>query len=173
MNFVEYNPNTLEVVCFGEGAAETLEAIINDGAPIITLNDLPSDFAIHLYDVDIAKKELVKAPVARPDPNLPIVPDPRSLIMPVSRRQFFQKAAIDGYITREDALAAVQTGFIPPPFQDFIDRITDPDEKFNATMLFSGASEFFRQHHLTELFGIAFGLTAEQVDTFWAEAARL
>lgn len=174
MKFVQYNPETYEAVCYGESTSEALDAAIEAGQWIITLDALPEDFALHLYDVDPEAKTLVRSDPPRPDPNDPGPPiDPRSQIMPISDRQFYQKAAIDGYITREDALAAVQSGFIPAPFQQFIDGITDPDQKFSATMLFAGATQYYRQHHYTELFGIAFGLTAEQVDDFWIEAAKL
>lgn len=174
MKFVEYNPNTLEAVCFGEGSIEALQAWADTGHPVIMLAELPSDFALHRYNVNPETNTLELAPIARPDPNAPPPQlDPRLLINPISDRQFFQKAAIEGYITREDALAAVQTGFIPPPFQDFINTIADPDEKFNATMLFSGATEYYRQHHLTDLLGVTLGLNAEQLDTFWIDAAKL
>lgn len=174
MKFVEYDPNTLETVCFGDSSPEALQAAIEAGRPLTAVTEFPADFALHLYNVDPVTKELVKADTPRPDPNGPNPPiDPRSQIMPISDRQFFQKAAIDGFITKEDALSAVQSGFIPAPIQQFIDSITDPDDKFNATMLFAGATTYYRQHHYTELFGIAFGLTPEQVDTFWIEAAKL
>ena len=174
MKFVEYNPNTLEAICFGEGSLEALQAWADTGHSVLYVAELPPDFALHLYNVNPETMTLERAPTPRHNPNEPPPPaDPRSQLMPISDRPFYQKAALEGYITREDALAAVQTGFIPKPFQDFIDQMADPDDKFNATMLFSGATEYFRQHHLTELFGIAFGLTAEQVDTFWLEAAKL
>lgn len=174
MKFVEYDPNTYAVVCYGESSEESIDASIDAGRPIIAIDQLPDDFGLHLYDVDPTTKTMVRAAEDRPDPFAPLPPiDPRSQIMPISDRQFYQKAAIDGYISREDAIKAVQSGFVPSIFQEVIDGMVNPEEKFNATMLFAGATVYYRQHHYTELFGVALGLTSEEVDTFWIDAAKL
>lgn len=174
MKCAYYDPDTLEVTSYGTISEEAFEIVSAEGRPIISVGEFPEGFKPWLYDVDPVEKVLVLSANPRPDPTVPPpLPDPRSMIRPISDRQFYQHAAIEGFIAQADALAAVQSGFIPAPFQAFIDRITDPDEKFNVTMLFAGATTYYRQHHYAEMFGIAFGLTAEQVDTFWIEAAKL
>lgn len=91
----------------------------------------------------------------------------------ISDRQFFQQAAIQGFISQEDALQAVKTGFIPAPLQAIVDTITDPTDKFNAEMLLSGATEFQRNHPLTSVIGTAFGMTEEDINTFFRTASNL
>lgn len=76
-------------------------------------------------------------------------------------------------ITKEDALAAVRTGFIPIALQAVVDTITDPDEKFLAEMLLSGATIYKRDHPLTEAIGAAFNMTPGDVDEFFIAAANL
>ncbi len=95
------------------------------------------------------------------------------IINSISDRQFFQQAAIQGFITQEDALQAVKTGFIPAPLQAIVDTITDPTDKFNAEMLLSGATEFQRQHPLTTVIGTAFGMTEDDINTFFRSASNL
>lgn len=174
MNCIRFDPKTFAVTGYGTISPESFEAAVDEGQSIISVDKFPANFALHLYDVDPETKTPVLSANPRPDPAAPPPPpDPRSLIQPISDRQFYQQAALQGFISREDAIAAVQSGFIPAPFQQFIDNMTDPDDKYNATMLFAGATTYYRQHHYTEMFGIAFGLTPEQVDTFWTEASRL
>lgn len=91
----------------------------------------------------------------------------------ISDRQFFQQAAVEGLITQEEALAAVQTGAIPAALQVVVDSISDPDQKFAATMLLSGATQFERHHPLTEVVGQSLGWDAEQIDEFFRQAAQL
>lgn len=103
------------------------------------------------------------------DPNAPLTPIPGM----ISDRQFFQMAAAMGIITQAEALAAVQTGAIPAVLQSVVDGITDPDQKFAATMLLSGATVFERHHPFTEAVGAALGWTSAQVDQFFVAAAQL
>lgn len=91
----------------------------------------------------------------------------------ISDRQFFQALALRGIITEEDALAAVQTGFVPPPVQAIIDTITDPAEKFAAKMLVSGATVYERSNSLVTYFGASLGWTEAQIDEFFVFAASL
>jgi len=101
-------------------------------------------------------------------------PPPPVFVPPViSDRQFFQMAAMGGIITQAEALAAVQTGVIPSVLQTVVDGITDPDQKFAATMLLSGATQFERVHPLTEAVGAYLGWTSEQIDQFFIQAAGL
>ena len=90
----------------------------------------------------------------------------------LSRRQFFQQAAIDGLITQDEALAAVTTGTIPPPMQEYVDSLP-VEEQFNAKMLFGGAQAFERNAEITSDFGNAKGMTAEEIDQFFIDGAQL
>lgn len=91
----------------------------------------------------------------------------------ISDRQFFQQAAIQGFISQEDALQAVKTGFIPAPLQAIVDTISDETDKFNAEMLLSGATEFNRNHPLTSVIGAAFGMTEEDITKYFRNASNL
>jgi hypothetical protein len=105
-------------------------------------------------------------------PN-PYVPPPPPVPQIISDRQFFQQAAVDGLITETEALDAVKTGAIPAVLQTIVDGITDPAEKFSATMLLSGATVFERTHPFTEAVGAAFGWTPAQIDEFFGKASVL
>lgn len=172
MKCVYYNPDTLEVTSYGAISPEAFEIVSAEGRPIISVDEFPEGFKPWLYDVDPVEKVLVLSANPRPDPTSP-PPIPEPQIPPISDRQFYQQAALGGYITQSDALAAVQTGFIPAILQQLVDETLDPEEKFNAQMLLAGATVFYRQHPLTTHIGEAFGLSTEQLDNFWIEAAKL
>lgn len=100
-------------------------------------------------------------------------PPPPPVPQSISDRQFFQMAAVAQIITQAEALAAVQVGTIPAVLQTIVDGIPDPDEKFAATMILSGATQFERTHPLTEAVGGYLGWTSEQIDQFFVSAAGL
>ncbi len=90
----------------------------------------------------------------------------------ISDRQFFQQLAIAGVISKEEALAAVKAGDIPAALSGFIAALDDASS-FNAEMLLSGATVFQRNHPLTNAVATAQGMTADQVDEFFRQAAKL
>jgi hypothetical protein len=100
-------------------------------------------------------------------------PSVRPPLLPISDRQFFQQAALAGIITQAEALAAVQTGAIPAALQSIVDAIADPQQKFAAQMILSGATTFERNHPLTQSIGLALGWTEDQIDQFFRSAAAL
>lgn len=175
MNCVRYDPETFQVTGYGTISEEAFASVVDEGLPIIAVDSFPSSFAIHLYDIDRETKTLVFSPNPRPNPNSSSPSMPDSYQMPsISDRQFFMKAAIDGYITQEDALKAVQSGFIPAPIQANIDAIQNPNVKFQATMLFSGSNIFYRPDPLVESLLLDFGLKDEtSMNEFWRIAAQL
>ena len=103
---------------------------------------------------------------------LPAIESPEPVPSSISDRQFFQQLAIEGTITTGEALAAVKTGEIPAALQGFVDAL-DPEQKFAAEMLLSGATVFERAHPLTEEIGRAQGRSKEQVDNFFRAASVL
>ena len=154
MNYVQYDPATGKSMSWGLMSEETMALVIEAGQPVIRVTEWPTDFDLRLYDVDLATKKLVRnaSTIDPPQPDpLPIMP------LIISDRQFYHQAALDGYITKEDALAAVQTGFIPAPLQQVVSRISDDGERFAAEMILSGATTFYRDHPLTGQIGMAFG----------------
>ena len=108
------------------------------------------------------------------DGNTP-TPYTAPVIVPgvISDRQFFQQAAVAGIITQAEAIAAVATGTIPSMLQMIVDDLPDADQKFAATMLLAGATQFERNHPLTVAVGAHLGLTTAQVDDFFIAAAQL
>lgn len=170
MNFVEYDHNTLKCLYFGSMKESTLDDVISAGRPVIRITEWPADFDLRLYDVDVGTKSLVRNSSSIPAADqlqLPILP------VVISDRQFYQQAAIDGYITKQDALAAVQTGFIPAVLQSIVDQIADENERFNAEMILAGSTTFRRDHPLTNQIGAALGKTSEQMDQFFSAALVL
>ena len=99
--------------------------------------------------------------------------EPPAAIVPISDRQFFQQAALQGMITQTEALAAVQMGTIPVALHAIVDAVTDPAEKFAAEMILSGATSFDRHHPLTQTVGAALGWSEEQIDQFFRAAVAL
>lgn len=91
----------------------------------------------------------------------------------ISNRQFFQQAAIDAIITKEEAISAVQTGAIPTKFLELINSLESDDEKFASTMLISGATSFDRNHFLIEQFRKTLNKTNEEIDEFFRKASAL
>lgn len=90
----------------------------------------------------------------------------------VSDRQFFQQAALMGFITQEEALAAVSTGAIPATFSEVIGKMFD-DNQFAAKMMVSGATVFERNHPLTLVFGELMGLNKDELDDLFIGASKL
>lgn len=103
----------------------------------------------------------------------PFIAPPQSTPSSISDRQFFQKLAVSGIITQNEALAAVKTGDIPLALQNIVDQIADVDAKFAAEMILSGATVFMRDHPLTTAIGAARGMTTEQINQFFREASQL
>lgn len=89
----------------------------------------------------------------------------------VSRRQFFQQAAIEGIITENEAIAAVTTGALPSSIMAFINTLPT-GQQFGAKMLFS-VNEFSRSSPMANAFGQTLGMTSEQIDAFFDAAFKL
>lgn len=168
MNFIRYDPLTGMITAYGSMNVEFVQAEIDAGNPTLH-SDVLGD--VRNWRVNLTTKELELIP---PE-ELPPPPQPEVFVPPliISDRQFFQQAAIDGYITQADALAAVQTGFIPLPLQSIVDQIPDANERFTAEMLLSGATIFVRDHPLVAEIGTAFNMTPSQIDTFFRNAMAL
>lgn len=103
------------------------------------------------------------------EPEAPLEPVP----VEISRRQFFQNLAVREIITRQEALAAIQTGAIPAALQAMVDDMDTEDDKFNAEMLIAGAQVFTRSNPLTEIVRVKIGWTSEQTDDFWRAAYKM
>lgn len=166
MNYLRYDQVTGKIMETGWADDATL---FHDQPDIIFLDE-PINYRVHKVNVDTLAIEPYTPPPPPPPPPQPEVFVPPMII---SDRQFFQQAAIDGYITQADALAAVQTGFIPLPLQSIVDQIVDPNEQFAAEMLLSGATTIYRDHPLVAQIGAAFGMTSDQIDTFFTNAMAL
>jgi len=100
----------------------------------------------------------------------PYVAPPAPIPM-VSRRRFFQQAAIAKIITEDEALAAVTMGTLPAAVTEFIGSLPD-DQQFGAKMLFA-VNEFDRSSAMADAFGASLGMTANQIDDFFTAASKL
>lgn len=90
----------------------------------------------------------------------------------ISDRQFFQALALQGFVTEDEALAAVQVGAIPAGMMPLINALPS-DQQFNAKMLLSGATQFERDHPLVAAFAQANNITEAATDALWIFAASL
>ena len=90
----------------------------------------------------------------------------------ISDRQFFQQIAVEGKITEAEALAAVATGTIPQAMNGLIEQLPE-DQQFPSKMLVAGATEFLRDHPVTQLIGQLYGYRAADIDRIWREASLL
>lgn len=90
----------------------------------------------------------------------------------ISDRQFFQQLAIEGIITQDEALAAVQTGTIPAVLQKIVDQMAD-DQKFGAKMILSGATIFQFNHPMTIGIAMAYGWDEARRGAFFTAAGAL
>ncbi len=102
-------------------------------------------------------------PVAQ---STPVVPEA------ISDRQFFQQLAIDGDISEDEALAAVQTGTLPKKLADAIASLPE-DQRFAARMLVCGATTFLRSNAIVPALGEALEKDAAALDALWIAAAAL
>lgn len=107
-----------------------------------------------------------------PDPDPEPEPGQEEFLPDISRRQFYQGLALSEFITKAEALAAME-GALPSPIQDVIDDLPDPDDQFEAAMLLKGASTFRRSHPLVAAFAAARELSETDVDDFWRFCAGL
>ena len=93
------------------------------------------------------------------------------MVESISRRQFFQLLAMKGFVSQDEAVAAMG-GVLPAALVALVDQLPESD-RFTAKMLLLGATEFHRSHPLTDTFGMAFGISSAEVDEFWNDAAKL
>lgn len=91
----------------------------------------------------------------------------------ISDRQFAHVLAVNGLISQAEALAWVTVGTVPEQVQTVVDNMPDPDIRFGAQMLLSGATIFERHHPMTEALASALGKTPEQTDALWVQGAAL
>lgn len=91
----------------------------------------------------------------------------------ISDRQFYQGLALRGFCTPGEALDAVRTGLLPPALRNFVDAITDAQERWAAEMLLSGAKEFRRDHPFVSQLSAWAGLDAQSLDDFWSQCSAL
>lgn len=108
-----------------------------------------------------------------PMPTADSLPPLKEYVPPVvSDRQFFQALALAGKITPAEALAAVKTGELPDAFIDALGSLPTGDA-FGLEMLLSGATTFERAHPATAILAGKLGMSEEQTDRLWRDAAKL
>lgn len=101
-----------------------------------------------------------------------VAPAPPPVPEEISRRQFYQSLALAEFISKAEALAAMD-GILPAPIQAIVDGIADENDRFSAAMLLKGASTFQRSHPLVAVFALAQELSEAEVDDFWRLCAGL
>ncbi len=89
----------------------------------------------------------------------------------VARWQFFQRLAVMGIITEQEAEDAV-TGTIPAAMLALVNQLPE-EQRFPARMLLKGAGTFERNHVLTPVFASLYDWSEVQTDDFFRAAALL
>lgn len=87
--------------------------------------------------------------------------------------QFAGQAAVEGIITRDEALAWAARGEVPATLDGAVaSAIPDADALFQVRMLLSGGKSYLRDNPLVPLLGQVFGKDAAGLDQFWRDAAK-
>lgn len=97
----------------------------------------------------------------------------RGAVQVISDRQFYQGLALRNFCTPAEALDAVRIGVLPKRLRDFVDAISDPQERWAAEMLLAGAKEFRRDHPFVPVIARWAGLDDGALDAFWAKCSDL
>lgn len=106
--------------------------------------------------------------------NLPSAAPPvlADVVVSVSRRQFFERAALDGLITQDEAKAAIIGTALPASLQNLVSQLP-ADKQFDATMKLLGAESFNLADALVPAMAQSFGWDDAKTHAFWAAAAAL
>jgi len=169
MNFVRYAEDGT-IIGAGYMATEAIALDLERGERITEIKPR-ENFDWRGFKVDPSTHELVESDPIPEEPQFKDYAPPQ--IKPVTDKQFYLKAAFRGMISQDDALKAVQTGFIPAPMQAYIDNIQEPDIRYAATMLFAGETTIYFQHPLIQGFFMDQGMDAEAMELFFKEAEFL
>lgn len=102
----------------------------------------------------------------------PYTAPPEPVPVFISDRQFAQGLAVSGLITEAEAEEWVGPGTVPASLMAFVEALP-ADQQFAARMLLRGATQFERDHPLTEAFGALHGWSGAQVDQFWRDCDKL
>jgi hypothetical protein len=106
--------------------------------------------------------------------SLPEIAVAHTQIVPssISDRQMAQIMAVEGIITESEALAWVSSGTVPAAMDALVESLPE-GEQFAARMLLAGATVFERNHPLVDVLGAAHGMSSEDMDELFREAAVL
>jgi hypothetical protein len=122
-------------------------------------------------EINVQTGEIASIPMTQEE--IDALPPPQKQVpASVSDRQFFQQAALMGFITQEEALAAVSTGAIPATLSEAIGKMPD-DNQFAAKMMVSDTTIFEHNHPLTLMFGELMGLNKDELDDLFIGASKL
>lgn len=91
----------------------------------------------------------------------------------ISRRQFFQVLALQGYITKEEALAATNGTALPTEMFNILELIADEDLRWDAQMNLIGSTEFEYSNPFVNFFRVMKGLTEYQLRELWKQGYNL
>lgn len=100
-------------------------------------------------------------------------------ITSISDRQFFHGLSLWGLIPQDEAMMAVQSGYIPTRMQDLITQAEANNQfpagmtRFDIEIIIAGATSYEFDHPISAMIGQAFGWTEAQRREFWDFAAGL
>lgn len=163
-----FNDDTVSVSAILDEGRYLIQSASGGGMPaypderyLFTVNgwEGPVEPLVRHY-IDATTLEVLEMPVVTPVPT------------GVTDVQFYQQLCVEGIITQDEALAAVQVGALPAAIQTAISSIPE-NLRFNAQMTFSGSKVIVREHPVTADVFAALGRDGAQTDAFFHAAALL
>lgn len=106
--------------------------------------------------------------VPPPPPDL----DAARALMTLSRRRLLIGMADKEWITEDEAIAAAETGAMPPAVAAVIGALP-PGQRTAARITWATMSLAFRLDPLVALLGAAQGVTPEEIDAFFADYSQI
>jgi hypothetical protein len=131
---------------------------------------VPTKMVVDVITGEAVVVELTAEEIAALPP--PAAPEPPPPITDVSFWQFMRAATKLNFISHAQAMAAVQSGLMPPAFADAIAELP-AEAKLDAELKFAGITRMLRSDPLFGLVVEANIATNEQIDGVFALAASI
>lgn len=164
-----YHPVTLEYV----GSSEATESPLEPGVYLIPAHateiapPAKQDGNVRVFKNDKWGYVRIELPNEEPTEEPQEPPIPKT----ITKRQFWQQLANMQLITKQEALAMMISGTLPPEFDALVSAL-DEEAEFKARMQLA-TNDYERSNEYVAAFAAMREMTAEQVDVIWKQGALL